>query len=199
MKKIVIAIIFLFSIILGFVIFKTTILQFAANYLIVEDELEKSDVIIVLGGEKRGKRTEKAVQLYQGGFAERLLFSDGTHLSWRVKAIDEMIALARKLGVPETAIYKEDQSRSTYENALYSKKIMEENGWDSAIIVTTNWHTRRSQFIFEKVFKDSGIKLLFAPSPPELIDNVDRWWEDSEKQQVILTEWAKLMIYWLKY
>lgn len=52
-----------------------------ANYLISEDQPVKSDVIIVLGGEAGGERTEKAVTLYKSGVSHQLLFSDGTTLS----------------------------------------------------------------------------------------------------------------------
>jgi uncharacterized SAM-binding protein YcdF (DUF218 family) len=174
-------------------------LQSMASYLTAEDTPVKSDVIIVLGGETEGERTEKAVTLYKAGMAHQLLFSDGTTLSWRTRAIDEMIALAQKLGVPDQAIFREERSRSTYENALYTKEILEKKHWKSAIIVTTDWHTRRSRFIFDKVYQNSGIKLTFVGAKDKQFDSLNEWWLDSEKQQTVLTEWAKLLVYYLRY
>lgn len=180
-------------------IWKNPLLQGVADFLIVEETAATSDVIIVLGGEIKGERTKKAVDLYKKGYADRLLFSDGTDLSWRTKAVDEMVALALELNTPEKNIFKETKSRSTYENATYSKVMMIENNWTSAIVVTTDWHTKRSQHVFDQVFKGSGIQLTYAGAPDERIDSLKDWWKDSEKQQIVLTEWAKLLVYWVKY
>ncbi|KEF38897.1 hypothetical protein M670_01713 [Schinkia azotoformans MEV2011] len=190
--------ILLILIIIGFVV-KNPLLQSVADFLIADETAEKSDALIVLGGEIKGERTKRAVELYNQGFAGTLIFSDGTDLSWRTKAVDEMIVLASELGIPDTAIKKETDSRSTYENAVYSKKLMLDNGFKSAIIVTTDWHSKRSKFIFDKVFAGSDIKLTYANAPDDRIDSLRDWWQDSEKQQIVLTEWAKFIIYWLKY
>ncbi|MEC1718833.1 YdcF family protein [Schinkia azotoformans] len=190
--------ILLILIIIGFVV-KNPLLQSVADFLIADETAEKSDALIVLGGEIKGERTKRAVELYNQGFAGTLIFSDGTDLSWRTKAVDEMIVLASELGIPDTAIKKETDSRSTYENAVYSKKLMLDNGFKSAIVVTTDWHSKRSKFIFDKVFAGSDIKLTYANAPDDRIDSLRDWWQDSEKQQIVLTEWAKFIIYWLKY
>lgn len=190
--------ILLLFIIIG-LIAKNPLLQSMADFLITDETMEKSDVIIVLGGEIKGERTKRAVELYNQGLAGTLLFSDGTDLSWRTKAVEEMTALALELGVPKEAIMEETDSRSTYENAVYSKEVMLKNNYKSAIVVTTNWHSKRSQFIFDKVFAGTNIKLSYANAPDERIDSLQQWWKDSEKQQIVLTEWAKYAVYWLKY
>lgn len=188
----------LFLIIIGFIA-KNPLLQSVADFLISDETMKKSDVIIVLGGEIKGERTKRAVELYNRGLADKLLFSDGTDLSWRTKAVDEMVALALELGVSQKDILKETYSRSTYENAVYSKKVMQEHNYQSAIVVTTDWHSKRSNFIFDKVFEGSNIKLTYANAPDDRIDSLKDWWKDSEKQQIVLTEWAKYAVYWLKY
>ncbi|HHW36309.1 MAG TPA: YdcF family protein [Bacillales bacterium] len=190
--------ILLILIIIGFIV-KNPLLQSVADFLVADETAEKSDAIIVLGGEIKGERTKRAVGLYNQGFAQTLIFSDGTDLSWRTKAVDEMIVLASELGVPDAAIKKETDSRSTYENAVYSKKLMLDHGFKSAIVVTTDWHSKRSKFIFDKVFAGSDIQLTYANAPDDRIDSLQDWWKDSEKQQIVLTEWAKFIVYWLKY
>lgn len=180
-------------------LFKGVWLQGISNLLTVAEDYAPSDVIIVLGGETLGERTTRAVELYHKGVAPRLLFSDGTSLSWRTRAIDEMVALAKKMEVPDQAIYREARSRSTYENAFYSKEILLKNHWNSAVVVTTYWHSKRAKMTFDHVFRGSGITLTYATAGDRLHPSLERWWDDSEKQQVVLTELAKLMIYWLKY
>ncbi|UOR11323.1 YdcF family protein [Halobacillus amylolyticus] len=54
---------------------------------------------------------------------------------------------------------------STYENALYTEDIMQANNYKSAIVVTSNYHSLRSKFTFEKVYNnDISLSYSFAPS-----------------------------------
>jgi uncharacterized SAM-binding protein YcdF (DUF218 family) len=119
----------------------------------------KADTIIVLGGEMNGERTRKGAELYRDGVAPKVMLSDGTKMSWRTTAIQEMYDLAVLEGVPAASILKEERSRSTYENALYTRELMEQQGLGSAVVVTSDWHMKRSAFIFGKVYKGSGIEL----------------------------------------
>ncbi|WP_274364195.1 YdcF family protein [Paenibacillus thermotolerans] len=158
----------------------------------------KADAIIVLGGEIEGERTRKGAELYKAGKAPKLILSDGTRMSWRTMAVDEMVALALYTGVPKHDILVENESRSTYENAVYTKKLMTDKRLDSAVVVTSDWHERRTKFIFDKVYQGSGIELSYCGAPDSRSD-FDEWWKDGEKQQTVLTEWSKLLVYWAKY
>lgn len=157
-----------------------------------------SDALIVLGGELLGERTRKAAELYKAGAAPHVMLSDGTTMSWRTTAMKEMFDLAVLEGVPADRIVREDRSRSTYENALYTKELMAERGWDSALVVTTDWHGKRARFIFDKLYAGTGIELGYCGIPDGRSDFAG-WWTDGEKQQVVLTEWSKMIVYWLKY
>ncbi|WP_309120814.1 YdcF family protein [Paenibacillus sp.] len=157
-----------------------------------------SDAIVVLGGELNGERTRKGAELYREGVAPKVMLSDGTKMSWRTTANEEMHALAVLEGVPPEAIVQEEKSRSTYENAVYTRELMEQLGYDSAVVVTSDWHAKRSRFIFEKVYKGSGIELAYCGAPDDRSD-FDGWWKDGEKQQVVMMEWAKTLVYWAKY
>lgn len=158
----------------------------------------RSEVMIVLGGELDGERTRKAAELYKQGIAPKIMLSDGTMMSWRTAAIQEMYDLAVLEGVDPEDILREEQSRSTYENALYTKEIMLEMGLVSALVVTSDWHGKRTQFIFNKVYEGTGIQLQVCGTPDGRSDFTE-WWTDGEKQQVVLTEWAKRIVYWLRY
>ena len=180
-------------------VFHAPILTAAANFLKRGCEAPaQAEAIVVLGGETEGARTRKGAELFKQGLAPWLVLSDGTRLSWRTMAIEEMYALAVTLGVPEDRILREERSRSTYENALYSRELLEARGIRSALVVTSDWHGRRSEFVFEKVFKGSGIAVNVCGTP-DLRSDFNGWWKDGEKQQVVLTEWAKTLMYWAKY
>jgi uncharacterized SAM-binding protein YcdF (DUF218 family) len=47
-------------------------------------------------------------------------------------------------GVPENAIRLDNDSYSTYDNLRYSRRIMEAEGWRTAVIVTHRYHGARA-------------------------------------------------------
>jgi uncharacterized SAM-binding protein YcdF (DUF218 family) len=65
---------------------------------------------------------------------------------------DSLIAkkVLLSLGVDEKDIFIEDKSRDTYENALYSKKIADVEGFKKPILVTESLHIPRSIIAFKK-------------------------------------------------
>jgi len=189
----------LFVVVVVLASFHAPLLTAAGDYLKIGCEAKAgSDAIVVLGGELNGERTRKGAELYRQGLAPVVIFSEGTKLSWRTDAIEEMRALAVLEGVPAEAILEERRSRSTYENAFYTRELMEGQGMTSALVVTSDWHGRRAGFIFGRVFEGSGIRVDVCGAIDDRSDFAD-WWKDGEKQQVVLTEWAKTIVYWAKY
>jgi len=102
------------------------------------------DVIIVLGcpSESDGdpapcqkKRAEIADQLYEAGWAERLIVTGAAVHTPYVEA-DALAALLVLRGVPDAAIVREPLARHTDENIYYATRIMQREGWRSAIVVS---------------------------------------------------------------
>ena len=122
------------------------------------DHAEPADAIIILGSGTRAngavspayaRRIRHAVTLYQRGLAPYLLCTGGYANQWRVKseaqACKEYLA---EWNIPESAILMEEVSRSTEENAIEAKKVMDANGLHTAILVTDNFHILRSELYF---------------------------------------------------
>lgn len=55
------------------------------------------------------------------------------------------------LGIPADQIIMEDQSRDTYENALFSKQICDRSGFRRPLLVTSGFHLKRALFCFQAV------------------------------------------------
>ena len=64
---------------------------------------------------------------------------------------------------PESAILVENKSKTTFETAEYSLKIVQNQGYKSVIVVTSQYHKRRASIIFTHFFK--GINLTICPVP----------------------------------
>jgi uncharacterized SAM-binding protein YcdF (DUF218 family) len=57
--------------------------------------------------------------------------------------------------------WREDRSRNTYENALFSAAILRQAGIPAALVVTQPWHMARALWSFAKV----GYPVIPAPTP----------------------------------
>lgn len=118
-----------------------------------ENELSHADVGIVLGASLWNdkpspalqERLDRALALYRDGKFDRILVTGGVDAGGaKLSEAEGMRDYLLARGVPEDSIVPETQARSTYENLKFSREIMEQNGWSTAIIVTHRFHGSRS-------------------------------------------------------
>ena len=171
------------ALVLAFILNFDSILTAMGNYLIVNEAPQKADVIIVLNGSY--DRVPYAATLYKSGYADKVLLSGDTRY---------MTQQALSLGIPQSALLLENQSQTTFENAEYSLKIVQDQGYKSAIVVTDWYHTRRASIIFAHFFK--GIHLTFCPVPYNPVIT-QSWWKNSNSREFVISEYLKLGYYYL--
>jgi uncharacterized SAM-binding protein YcdF (DUF218 family) len=137
---------------------------------------QKADVAIVLGAAVWGtqpspglrERLDLALRLYQQEYVPFILVSGGLGEG---KQIDEATAMKNYLlekGVPEDSIIIENQARTTYENLLFSKKLMDDYAFRSALIVSHGYHLARAVDMAKELKMDAhpvGVDshVLFTP------------------------------------
>lgn len=95
-------------------------------------------------------RTQCGADLYLQGFAPALLITGGD-LSLFGSGPTEPAAMkewAIRLGVPAPAILTDDRARTTYENALGTKRLLGEQA--SILLVSSAGHLWRAAALFEK-------------------------------------------------
>ena len=105
-----------------------------------------------------------------------------------------MMRQALSQGIPESSILLEDRSLSTFENAKYSLKIMQDQGNKSAIIVTSPYHTRRASIIFAQFFKEIQLTICPVPYDPAITHG---WLENFYSIQFFISEYEKLVWHYL--
>jgi uncharacterized SAM-binding protein YcdF (DUF218 family) len=134
------------------------------------DRVQKADVIIVLGagvqrdntpGTAMRRRASHAADIWKAGYAPRIICSGGKP-GYQTRAEADACAelLIREDGIPESAVIQEDQSRSTEENAIYTHRIMQANGWQTAIVVSDDFHLLRAQHLF----LNEGMTIYTSPA-----------------------------------
>lgn len=196
MRKIRMILIIICLLAVGILLLLKPILTFTADFLIIREKPSKADVIVVLAGEFTGERINYAVDLYKKGYAKKLLLT-----GWSPSRIADtaftMKEQALKMGVPEDAFLMETESTSTYENALFSNKIIEDNAFGSVILVTSTYHSRRAKYIFQKIL-DKKIKIISCPADVSYF-KPESWWSNKKGKRTLIDEYEKLIGYYFYY
>ena len=129
------------------------------------DDMPAPDGIIVLGGavderiaynRKQTTLNEAAERMTAGATLARrypqakLVFSGGSGamILRSVKEAEIAKNLWRELGVPDAQMIFEDQSRNTYENALFTQRLVAPQSGQRWLLVTSAYHMPRSMGIF---------------------------------------------------
>ena len=169
------------------------------KFLVQSDKLEKADAIAVFSGDN-GPRTEKGVELLKEGYADYLILSGGKVYD-DVTMAELMKNHAIKLGVDESKILIDDESSTTNENADFTADIIEENNFKSVIVVTSDYHTRRSKLAMEKALEDTlidGEKVFVSVTPSKEEKFTTKWWTSGNSVIMVISEYLKLAGYWVK-
>jgi uncharacterized SAM-binding protein YcdF (DUF218 family) len=95
------------------------------------------------------RRTTRAVELWRRGLAPTIVLTGGIG-DFPPAESEAAAAVARGLGVPETAMLLERKSTSTAENARYLRALVDFN---RIIVVTDSFHVRRCEWFFGKYFQ----------------------------------------------
>jgi uncharacterized SAM-binding protein YcdF (DUF218 family) len=131
------------------------------------EEIPTGEVLVVLGGGTEpaspprttveingaGDRVLYAAELYKEGKAPYILLSGGD-IQWlssgSTTPAEDMATLLMQMGVPESALWLETESKNTYENALYAREFLDEQDINQILLVTSAMHMPRAVALFEK-------------------------------------------------
>ena len=136
----------------------TPLAYYYGNPLREANQPKPSDVIVLLShgqlddrwlSPEGAQRTWAALLLYQASFAPVIISSGSSHGGRDQAGLQaKWLMLA---GVPSQAIIVERRSSRTYQSALEVDKILKANGWQSALIVTSELDVPRIRGVFRKL------------------------------------------------
>ena len=134
-----------------------------------EDQRQKADVAVILGaaaydGEVSPvfrERIDHGITLYRERYVDRLIVTGGTAEGAKVSEAAAARDYLLSQGIPGEAVLLEEESSITQENLENSKVIMEENGFETAVIVSEPLHMKRAMLLA----KDAGINAYSSPTP----------------------------------
>lgn len=133
-----------------------------------EDQTQTADCAIIAGASVTGERPspvfqarlDHALWLYQQGLVKGLILTGG----YSQGAVISDAAIARRYlleaGIPDRAIFIEEHSTVTRENILYAKRILTQQRWQTALLVSDPLHMLRLMAIA----RDNGIAGWSSPT-----------------------------------
>ncbi|SHH45543.1 YdcF family protein [Thermosipho atlanticus] len=134
-----------------------------SNFFYVEDTkvFSKKGIIVILGGGTVQynnnveiglhtlKRVLKGYEVYKT--TNYPIVVTGGYIVKGIPESDIMKKILLELGVPQNKIIVENKARTTKENALFTKEIVE--NYQAIYLVTSYLHMKRSLMLFERIVK----------------------------------------------
>ena len=179
------------------------------------ESFRRADYIVVLGGNTQANRSnwfepynratatdrvDRAAALYFAGRAPKIIVSGGAY-EGRVSEAQGMAKVLRQKGVPEQDIIMEKESRNTYENALFTQRLIKNETHPELLLVTSALHMPRAQATFKRL----GMQTVPAAVSPQIVAPEDYalniWLPHTrslEASRTILKEYFGLLGYWLR-
>jgi uncharacterized SAM-binding protein YcdF (DUF218 family) len=169
------------------------ILRFTAEAWIIEDALDKSDALIVLGDDNfYADRATRGAQLFREGRVP-LIVASGRRLRPGAGIAELMEHDLIERGVPRDKIVRfSHDADSTLEEAQGLVRLAKEKKWHSVIVVTSNYHTRRARYIFRRVFPQ-GMEIRMASARDGDFDP-ELWWEKRKSIKQLTREIAAMAV-----
>jgi uncharacterized SAM-binding protein YcdF (DUF218 family) len=151
------------------------LMRMAGDFWTVDEGPVAADAIVILGDDNySGDRATRAAELLKAGWAPRIVAS-GRYLRpyASIAELEEHDLTDR--GVPASAIVRfAHRAENTRDEALAISQLISSRGWKRIIVVTSNFHTRRSHYICERAFPAGTVLRVVAAHDSDF--DPDNWW-----------------------
>ena len=181
------------------------LLRYSTIAIISSSDPKPADAIVLLAGGEPG-RAWGAADIYKQKMAPYVVLTRepigpeiielqkrGVDLS---TGFDMNKYILHRLGVPDEAIVAvEPYVNDTFDELTRVHELAEQKHWKSLIIVTSNYHTRRSGMVARYIFGKT-MEVAVVASPHGGL-NRDNWWNERSDVRTFLIEFEKLVAYTL--
>jgi uncharacterized SAM-binding protein YcdF (DUF218 family) len=182
---------YIFLIAFLFVIYlvRHPLLRLAGGFWIVNESPAPSDAIVILSDDNyNGDRAAEAADIFKAGWAPRVIAS-GRYLRPYAGIAELEARDLESHGVPESAIVPFSQHASdTREECIAIGQLISSRRWRRILLVTSNYHTRRSEYICERVFPQGTVLRVMAAPDSEYDPRT--WWQSRPGMKIFLHELA---------
>ena len=166
-----------------FILSTITILQITYTlYIYLQfSSLRTADAVLVFAGDSN--RIETGYKLVNEGYADSLIISP--------EIPEKIVEYNKRFNLRQTATtIVEDRATSTFENALYTDKLVDAHDFKNIILVTSDYHMPRSFFIM-RLLASPGVRIqryhVYA-----INESRSSWQRLAQKWRLLLYEIVKL-------
>ncbi len=166
----------------------------AAGTLLIVDRPAKADLIVVLAGDQNEVRFRRAVQLWRTGYAPDIQMDANNTITFFGKTNEQWAADFMAAQPPDLRPHLSVcgmPANSTREEFLDARACLARKGARRILVVTSDFHTRRSFDIARRVAP--GFTWSVAAAPTEVSQRP--WWRNRNAARNVLEEWQKF-IWW---
>ncbi len=196
--------VFLLGVILVFV-FRASILTTLADGLIVNEVPRPADLIFLLNGDF-DTRPFRASELYKQGLAPLVVIArtrdtPAVKMGLVPNETDISVSILERMGVPPDKIVILPFSggvTSTFDEAEALHRYIDSVHISRVMLVTSEFHTRRAKWIFERELSGLPVTLEMVAVPYSTFDRAS-WWKNEAGLITLNNEYIKLVYYFFKY
>ena len=138
-----------------------------------QGDCRKVDAIVAISGGDTTARTAQAIELYNNGWADLLVFSGAAADKAGPSNAEAMKRKAIADGVPSSAILIDETSETTKQNAANTAELFANNDISSVVLVTSAYHQRRAGLEFGQ---RAGNKIRLINHPVAMDNQWSSWW-----------------------
>ena len=149
----------------------------------------RADGIVALTG--GAQRIGDAIDLLAKGYAKRLLIS-GVNENTSRDQIARLNPGQRRLF--DCCVDLDYRARNTIGNAIETRRWAEKNGFDTIIVVTSNYHMPRTLAELDHALPN----LQKIPYPVAATIDPHDWWHNPATAKVLVYEYLKLLAVWVR-
>ena len=186
------------------VLFRTPFYRMAGDWLIVQDELERSDAIFLLGG-GAFDRVDETAKLIEQGLASKVICTGAVVPDiLKVLKVEYMEAEVSRIGlvdnynIPGEVVDTILSGTSTKEESELVLAYCLEHDFKTVIILSSSFHTRRVNNVFKPLLEPEGIKVIIHGAPSSQYRESE-WWKFEAGMIMVNNEYMKHLYYFLKY
>ena len=131
---------------------------------------KKSDCVLVLGCQVKGtypspflqERLKEGIRLYKEGYGKCIIVSGGKGPGENIAEAEAMKRYLLDKGIDENKIIMEDKSKNTMDNLTFSKKVMEDKGFKTAVVVSNKYHLKRVSLMCKRLEMNTSYSGVFV-------------------------------------
>jgi len=170
-------------------------LEWIASRYVVDDRMEHADALVALRSDatQQKVRIDEAAQLFRERYASLFLLDVYEGSIYDHPESELAADYVKRRGVPKEQTRNcENVADSTAEETVALRSCLERIGAKSVIVVTSEFHTRRSRLLFQHAFSGSGITVGLHPVyDPKYWDS--HWWRKRRWAKTFFDETIKIV------